>query len=133
MTPATIDVEVRYAETDAMGVVHHSNYLVWFELARTRLCAASGYPYAEIERMGYQILVTGAELAYRQAARYGDTVRVTCGMEELTSRTMRFSYRVDRDGLRLVNGTTDHVWVSIETGRFCRIPEPQRDAFRRLL
>ena len=123
MTQAIVEVEVRYAETDAMAVVHHSNYLVWFELARTRLCESTGYPYPEIERIGYQILVTAAELAYRHPARYGDTVQVSCSMENLTSRTMRFRYAVDRGEQRLVNGTTDHVWISSETGRFCRIPE----------
>ena len=133
MTTSTIEVEVRYAETDAMGVVHHSNYLVWFELARTHLCRASGYPYDEIERMGYGILVTRAELDYRHAARYGDTVQVHCTMDELTSRTMRFRYQVERDGQRLVNGTTEHVWTASETGRFCRIPEELAAAFRALL
>ena len=133
MPTNTIDVEVRYKETDAMGVVHHSNYLVWFELARTSLCRLSGYAYHEIEKSGYQILVTAARLDYRMPARYGDTVQVTCSMDQLTSRTMRFRYAVDRAGERLVNGTTEHVWISGETGRFCRIPEPQRTAFAKLL
>ena len=45
------EIEVRYVETDQMGVVHHANYLVWLELARTHLCANSGFPYAEIEKL----------------------------------------------------------------------------------
>ena len=51
-----VDVEVRYFETDQMGVVHHANYLVWFELARTALCAESGYHYAEIEQLGFRLM-----------------------------------------------------------------------------
>ena len=72
---AEIDVEVRYAETDQMGVVHHANYVVWFELARTRLCSLSGFHYADIERLGYLLMVTGVEARYHRPARYGDTVR----------------------------------------------------------
>ena len=64
-----------------MGVVHHANYLVWFELARTRLCRETGHHYREIEQMGYQLLVTGARLDYRHGARYGDTVQVACRLE----------------------------------------------------
>ena len=62
-----VDVEVRYAETDQMGVVHHAQYPVWFEIARTRLCAASGVHYAEIERLGYHLMVSRVEVGYAQA------------------------------------------------------------------
>lgn len=55
---AHVDVEVRYFETDQMGVVHHVNYLVWFEVARTELCARSGHPYPEIELLGYRLMNT---------------------------------------------------------------------------
>ena len=58
-------IEVRYAETDQMGIVHHANYLVWFEQARTRLCSEAGLHYSEIEKRGYLLLVTGAQLSYR--------------------------------------------------------------------
>ena len=75
-TSTTIDVEVRYAETDQMGVVHHSRYLVWFELARTQLCREAGHPYDEIEKKGLWLMVSGAHLSYRDGARYGDTVQV---------------------------------------------------------
>lgn len=128
----SVDVEVRYAETDQMGVVHHANYLVWFELARTGLCRASGHGYADIERRGYLLMVTGAALRYRGGARYGDTVRVTVWMEELTSRTLRFAYRVERDGELLVSGHTEHLWIDAARRRPCRMPEFVAAAFRRL-
>ena len=70
-TRSEIDVEVRYAETDQMGVVHHANYVIWFELARTSLCALSGFHYAEIEALGYLLMVTGVEVRYHRPARYG--------------------------------------------------------------
>jgi acyl-CoA thioester hydrolase len=128
----TIDVEVRYAETDQMGVVHHAEYVVWFEMARTRLCAASGWHYAEIERLGYHLMVTGVEVSYRRPARYGETAQVACSLARLGSRGLAFAYRVTRDGDLLVRGTTEHVWVDRATGRPCRMPAELAEPFRRL-
>lgn len=125
-------IEVRYAETDQMGVVHHANYVVWFELARTRLCALSGFHYADVEAMGYFLMVTGVQVAYRKPARYGDAVTVTCWGERLGSRGMTFAYEVRKGDDLLVTGTTDHIWVEKATGRVCRTPEALREPFRRL-
>lgn len=130
---AVVDVEVRYAETDQMGVVHHSNFLVWFELARTRLCRETGYTYAQIENMGYWLVVTGAQLEYRQGAHYGDTVQVACGVDRLSSRAIHFEYEVRRDGEILVRGRTEHLWVKAADRKPCRIPEPLREPFARLI
>lgn len=127
-----IEVEVRYAETDQMGVVHHSNYLVWFELARTHLCAASGFTYAAIEELGYWLMVTRSEVDYKRGARYGERVLVRASIERLTSRTLRFGYEVSCDGELLARGATEHVWVSRERRRPCRIPEVLRVPFARL-
>jgi acyl-CoA thioester hydrolase len=129
---AETEIEVRYAETDQMGVVHHANYVVWFELARTRLCALSGYHYADIEKMGYLLMVTGVQVSYRRPARYGNTVRVLCWGERLASRGLRFAYEVRNGDELLVTGATDHVWIESATGRPCRIPEPLREPFRKL-
>ena len=81
-----------------MGVVHHANYLVWFELARTRLCLEAGLHYAEIEKHGLLLLVTGAQLTYRAPAHYGETVVASCWVERLGSRAVTFAYRVARGG-----------------------------------
>lgn len=124
-----VPIEVRYAETDQMGVVHHANYLVWFEVARTRLCAEAGFHYAEIERQGHLILVTGATLSYRGAAHYGDHLEVGCRLERLGSRGLHFAYRVLRKDETLVTGTTAHVWVDAASRRPRRIPSPFCEAF----
>jgi acyl-CoA thioester hydrolase len=129
---AEIDVEVRYAETDQMGVVHHANYIVWFELARTRLCSLSGFHYADIEKLGYLLMVTGVESRYHRPARYGDVVTVHCWCERVGSRGIRFAYEVHKENEKLVTGVTDHVWIEKETGRPCRTPEPLREPFARL-
>jgi len=125
-------VEVRYAETDQMGVVHHSVYLVWFELARTRLCLESGHHYADVEKLGYYLVVTRTETRFLAGATYGDTVRVVCWLDRMGSRGLRFAYEVRRGGEAIATGATEHVWVDRESGRPCRIPEVLREPFTRL-
>jgi acyl-CoA thioester hydrolase len=129
---AEVEVEVRYAETDQMGVVHHSNYLVWFELARTHLCGRSGFHYSQIEALGYLLMVTGVGVRYRRGARYGDRLRVISWLDRLASRGLRFAYEVYRDDELLATGSTEHVWVEAASGNLCRTPEPLRAAFRAL-
>jgi acyl-CoA thioester hydrolase len=129
---ATVDVEVRYIETDQMGHVHHANYVAWFELARTRLCAGSGVPYADVESMGYLMVVTAVEIRYRQPARYGETVQVATWIEGLGSRRTRFAYEVRRGESLLATGATEHLWVEREGRRPCRIPAALREPFARL-
>lgn len=114
-----------------MGIVHHANYLVWFELARTSLCRQSGYHYAEIERLGHSLTVTGATVRYRRAARYGDIVRVDCWIERLASRGVRFGYEVRRGEDLLASGTTEHVWIDA-AGAPCRLPSELRPGFERV-
>lgn len=128
----TVDLEVRYAETDQMGVVHHATYVIWFELARTRLCAASGFHYADVEKLGYLLMVTGVEVSYRKSAYYGETVQVACRLERLFSRGVHFAYEVHgREGL-LATGSTRHVWVSKATGKPCRTPDVLKRPFEEL-
>ncbi len=123
---------VRYAETDQMGVVHHSNYLVWFEQARTGLCIARGFPYHEIEASGVWLMVTGAHLKYRGGAAYGDEVDVSVWVSRYQSRALHFDYEVTRGDELLVSGTTEHVWVDVATKRTCRIPSHLVGPFREL-
>jgi acyl-CoA thioester hydrolase len=127
-----IDIEVRYAETDQMGVVHHANYIVWFELARTRLCELSGWHYADIERLGYLLMVTRVDVRYLRGALYGEKVQVRCRTDHLGSRGVRFFYQVEGKGGTLATGHTEHIWVTKDTRRPCRTPERLREPFARL-
>jgi len=131
-THSTTDIEVRYVETDQMGVVHHANYVAWLELARTHLCALSGFHYAEIETRGVLLMVTGVELRYFRPAHYGETVQVECWAERLASRGVHFAYEVRRGSDRLATGRTEHIWIDRATGRPARIPEELREPFARL-
>lgn len=130
---ASITVEVRYAETDQMGVVHHAVYPIWFELARTHLCQRTGFSYAQIEASGFFLLVTKLSIDYRKSARYPDEVSTTCRLERVASRGLRFGYEVHARGELLARGTTDHVWLEIATGKPCRIPEQLAGPFTSLL
>jgi acyl-CoA thioester hydrolase len=129
---AVLEVEVRYAETDQMGVVHHANYLIWFEQARTALCRESGFHYAEIEESGYLMMVTGTEVEHRRGVRYGDTVAVNCWIDSMRSRTIHFAYQVLRGGEIAATGRTAHVWIRSATRQPCRVPPYLVEPFARL-
>jgi len=128
----TVDVEVRYIETDQMGVVHHANYIAWFELARTHLCHEMGLHYADIERRGYLLMVTGIEAKYRSGARYGDTVQVSATIDRLRSRGVRYVYEVKNDDRLLATGASEHVWIDGESRNPTRLPEDLEHAMRRV-
>lgn len=104
-------IRVRYAETDAMGVVHHANYLVWFELGRSELCRTKGFSYREMEQDGALLVVAEAYCRYKSPAFYDDELTIRTKVAELKSRTMRFVYEVFResDQTLLAAGETMHV------------------------
>lgn len=104
-------IRVRYAETDAMGVVHHANYLVWFELGRSELCRTKGFSYREMEQDGALLVVAEAYCRYKSPAFYDEELTIRTKVAELKSRTMRFVYEVFResDQTLLAEGETTHV------------------------
>ncbi len=109
MKTHTVEQSVRYAETDRMGIVHHSTYLLWFELGRTGLLAAAGFPYAGLEREGTLFPVLEFACRFAGSADYGDTVTIETRVTGLRSRTVEFSYRVINEGEVLAIGKTRHV------------------------
>ncbi len=123
---------MRYVETDQMGVVHHSNYIAWFEIARTKLCEATGFHYSEIEELGYLLMVTGVRVKYRQGARYGDTVQVTAHIDRLWSRGVHYAYEVRRGDAVLATGTTEHVWIDRDTRKPTRLRADLKAGMERL-
>jgi len=125
-------IEVRYAETDQMGVVHHASYLIWLELARTALCRETGYDYIEIEAMGCLLVVSGVEMRYKAAVRYGDPVEVVCWVNRLRGRAIDFQYEIWNGDVLAITGSTKHIWTDRETHRARRLPETVRAGFRRV-
>ena len=85
---------IRYGETDMMGIVHHANYVLYFEDARTRLLEELGYPYERIEREGFQSPVVSVELHYGKPLHYGDKPVVRTKVAALTQMKVVFSYEI---------------------------------------
>lgn len=107
---------VRYAETDQMAIVHHSNYPIWYEAGRTDFTAQMGMPYTKIEEEGVLFPLLELHCKYIQAAKYGDAVIVETSITKLSIVKVEFSYKVYResDGLLLNTGSTVHGMVTKE-------------------
>ena len=117
-------VRVRYAETDQMGVAYYANYLIWFEVGRSQYCNDCGFSYRDMEReTGLFMIVAEAYCRYRTPARYEDELLVYTRVTELTRRTIRFSYEIEReDGAQIATGETLHVLINAH-GRPSSFPE----------
>lgn len=105
--------KIQYYETDCMQIVHHSNYIRFFEEARTDFLEKVGTSYVEIERMGYIIPVLSVSAEYKSMAVYGDTVAITVKVEEFNGIRFSFSYKVidvATGKLRAV-GTSSHCYL----------------------
>ena len=104
-------VSVRYAETDRMGVAHHSSYLLWFELARTGLLRAAGHAYRDLEAHSVRLPVLEYGCKFLKSADYDDALRIATTVRDLKSRTATFSYAVYRGDELIAEGFTHHVCV----------------------
>ncbi len=125
----TSKVRVRYAETDKMGVVYHSNYLIWFEIGRSDWLRDTGWTYREMEADGIQLPVIEAHCEYRQGARYDDDVEIRTRAQRLSPVRIQFDYEAIRvDGVRLATGHTVHATIDRD-GRPVRMPDRVRDLF----
>ncbi|MEK3886487.1 acyl-CoA thioesterase [Bacillus sp. FSL K6-3431] len=111
-------IEVRYAETDQMGIVYHANYLVWMEIGRTKLIEDIGFNYAEMERDGILAPVTEVRVTYKHPVRYADNVRITTWIEKYDGLRATYGYEIfTEDGKLAVFGFTEHVCVKSDSFR----------------
>jgi len=123
------EVRVRYAETDQMGVVHNSNYLVWFEVGRSEFCRARGFSYKEMEEKDNALMVVAESYCrYKSPAYYEDLLTIRTKIEEIRSRSVRFVYEVYRasDEITLAEGETLHL-VTDKNKRVRSLPESYRE------
>ncbi|MCM3453793.1 acyl-CoA thioesterase [Heyndrickxia oleronia] len=112
------DIQVRYAETDQMGVVYHANYLVWLELGRTKLIEDLGFKYADMENEGVLSPVVDIEISYKKPVRYGEVAKVKTWIEEYDGIRVVYGYEVLTEGGELsVIAKSKHVCVKKETFR----------------
>lgn len=105
---------VRYAETDMMGIVHHSRYYPWFEMARTDFIKKIGMTYTEMENMGLLLPLTETGAKYLYGLKYEDEVLVTCSLVKLSVVRCSFAYEVYRlpDRKLMTTGRTAHGFVN---------------------
>src|SRR5947209_7275510 len=94
MKQGEIQIRVRYAETDRMGLLHHANYLVYFEQARTELLRGVGATYKDMEDKGYLLVLTRAEVRYLKPAHYDDLLTVRTTVERVTFVRIDHRYEV---------------------------------------
>jgi len=110
--PHDTQVRVRYAETDQMGVVYHSNYLIYFEIGRTEAMRQIGIPYSGLEDRGYVLAVIESNCRHHGSARYDDLLTVRTRLSEVTKTRLRFEYQVLRDETVLATGHTVLAFLS---------------------
>ncbi len=124
-----IQIRVRYAETDKMGIVHHANYLIWFEFGRSEFCRARGFSYKEMEEVDNALMVVAESYCrYKAPAFYEDVLTIRTKLEEVRSRSIRFVYEIIRpeDGKKLAEGETLHL-VTDHQKKVRSLPEQYKE------
>jgi acyl-CoA thioester hydrolase len=117
------EVTVRFAETDAQGVAHNSNYLVWFEVARVAYLAEYAGGYSAIREQGFESFVLESHVRYLQPARFDDRLTIHARVGELRGARFRFDYEITNTaGETIADGWTSHACVDSTTLRPTRIP-----------
>jgi acyl-CoA thioester hydrolase len=116
------EARVRFAETDAQGIAHHSVYLVWFELARIEYLARFRGGYPELQAEGIEALTIESHVRYLAPARFDERLTLRCGCGELRGARFRFDYAVEREGEPIADGWTRHACVDARTHRPTRVP-----------
>jgi acyl-CoA thioester hydrolase len=116
----------RFCETDQMGIVHHANYLIYFEAARVEWLRKRGVDFAEWSRRGINVAVVEASVLYRSAAFFDDPLVIETRLSELRSASMKFSYRLVRGDTLIAEGMTRLAWMNAER-KLQRIPADVRE------
>ncbi|MEI4768120.1 thioesterase family protein [Psychrobacillus sp. FJAT-51614] len=112
------EIEVRYAETDQMGVVYHANYVIWLEIGRTQLIQDLGFTYAGLEADGYISPVTNVNINYLSSVKYGETVTVRTWIESHGKLRTTYGYEIlHKDGTIASKATSEHVVVKKDNFR----------------
>jgi acyl-CoA thioester hydrolase len=121
-----ITIRVRYAETDRMGLLHHANYLVYFEQGRTELLRSLGANYRDLEDQGFLMVLTRVEVRYRKPARYDELLTVRTIVTRTTTVRIEHRYEVLRDGELIAEGETTLACVDRD-GRIQAMPNWLQD------
>ena len=125
---------VRYSDTDAMGIAHHTAHIRWLENGRTDFCRELGFSYADMEKDGVALAVVDVRCRYRAPARFEEELVVRTSLQDLHRKRLVFAYRVERsdDGALIAEGETVHMPITRE-GRVVAIPDSFYTALERAL
>lgn len=123
---STASMRVRFAETDLMGIVHHASYLLYFEAGRVEWLRRRGVVYTDWAARGWHLPVVEANLRYVSPARFDEMLDVETTLTELRTVSMRFVYRIRREGTLLAEGFTRLAAVD-GSHKLLRIPEAMRN------
>ncbi len=128
------ELTVRYAETDQMGIVHHSVYPIWYEAGRTDYIKMFGISYTEMEAAGVMMPLVNLSCHYGIPARYEDVVVVETRAIKLSAAKMIFYYEVKRksDGVLLGSGTTEHGFVDSKTFKPVNVKKKLPELFAKI-
>lgn len=121
MIETTIELRVRYAETDQMAVVYHGNYFPWFELARVHLLDDLGLPYRVLEARGFMLPVLCCQAEFKQPARFDDRLQIIARIQEPPKVRFSVHYEVSRAATLLAIGQTSHAFMTAQ-GRASKPP-----------
>ncbi len=116
-------MRVRFAETDAQGIAHNSNYLVWFEVARVDYLERFAGGYQRLRDSGVEALVLESYVRYIQPAKFDDRLLVHARCVDVKGARFRYEYAVEREGEVVADGWTAHATVEAATLRPTRIPD----------
>src|SRR6188474_1032299 len=105
---STIEYGVPFYDTDAMGIVHHANYVRYLELARVRFLKEHDEPYTEYVKRGYHVVVTRVDISLKRATRFDEELDVVCWLERVGAATLRFGYQILCGDALTATAATDH-------------------------
>ena len=129
---STVRHAVPFYETDAMGIVHHSNHVRYYELGRIAFLEEHDQPYEQYVASGMHFATTRIEVDYHRPARFADVVEITVWCEEVRFASLRMAYVLRVRDEIIATGASDHASVD-ESGKVCRLPKPRRAALLALV
>ena len=129
---SNLEIKARYAETDMMGIIHHSVYPVWYEAARTEFIKMAGMTYTELEKGGIMLPLSELNCKYFRPIKYEDVVTVQTRLSKLSFAKIEFSYRVMLDGQIMASGSSLHGFVDAKTFRPVSLKKVRPELYEKL-
>lgn len=126
----SVKFRVRYSETDKMGVVYHSNYIEYYEVARTECIRSLGLPYSKLEERGIILPVTKIESIYKGSLYYDDEVEIVASVREMPGFKLIFDYDVLREGKLVNKGVSELLFYDVQKKRPCKAPAELIEALK---